>query len=420
MRRGSNRYDSSVTAPAPTGFRPGPKYVLMLGALAALPAITTDMYLPSLPTVAADFGSPEAAAQFTISGMLIGGAVGQLVIGPLSDRYGRRKPVMFGVLAHVLVSILCAFAPNIGTLIGLRMLQGFFNAAASVVAIAVIRDRFVGSDAARLLSQLMLVIGVAPLFAPTIGGAVIKFAEWRWIFGLLALIGLSLVLVVWRFLPETLPAERRRIAGPRGIAAGYRELLTDGKFMAVAVIPGLGMAVIMSYVVGSTFVFQEEYGLNEQQFALVFAINGIALVGSAQINAALVRKVAPLRLLRAGLVLQLIFATGLLAVVITGFGGLIAVMVGLWLVLGMQGMIPANASVLALGNYGHMAGTAAALMGAMQAGVAGIVSPLVGFLGSGGVAMVSVMMGAMVLAILILGLATPAYRRGGAWQQHFG
>ena len=394
-------------------YTPSAKYVLMLGALAALPAVTTDMYLPSLPVVATDLGTSPAAAQLTMSGMLIGAAVGQLVIGPFSDRFGRRLPLLIGISLHVVTSLLCSIAPGIEMLIALRVLQGFFNAAAAVVSIAVIRDRFTGSAAARLLSQLMLVIGVAPLLAPTIGQAIAAQWQWRAVFYALALIGLVLVTIVWRFMPETLPAERRRIAGPRGAFAGYLGLVRDRHFLALAVLPGLGMAVIMSYVVGSPFVLQEQYDLSPGQFSAIFALNGVALVLSAQLNAHLVRKVAPIRILRVAIIAQLLLALVLLVIVLTGFGGVVGVIVGLWLVLGMQGMIPANASVLALGNYGHMAGTAAALIGAMQAGIAGLVSPLVGVFGGTAVAMVSVMIGAIAIGVLVLALATPAYRRGG-------
>lgn len=387
----------------------------MLGALAALPAITTDMYLPSLPAVAEDLRASQAAVQFTLSGMLLGGGVGQLVIGPLSDRFGRRLPLIIGITLHVVISLLCSIAPDIGTLIVLRVLQGFFNAAAAVVAIAVIRDRFVGSDAARLLSRLMLVIGVAPLFAPTIGQAVAGLWDWRAVFYALALIGAALVVIVWRFMPETLPEERRRPAHVRHVAGGYWHLLRNVRFMSLAVIPGLGLGVIMSYVVGSPFVFQDQYGLSQAEFAFIFALNGVALVLSAQVNAALVRKVAPARLLRTAAVTQLVFAVILVAVAATGFGGVIGLIACLWLVLGTQGMIPANASVLALNSYGHMAGTAAAVIGALQSGVAGIVSPVVGLLGGDALSMAVVMLGTVLLTVVVLLVGTPVFRKGG-WQ----
>ncbi|MHA7220572.1 multidrug effflux MFS transporter [Arthrobacter sp. MDT1-48-3] len=395
------------------------KWILMLGALAALPAITTDMYLPSLPVVAEDLGTTQAAAQFTMSGMLIGAGVGQLVIGPFSDRFGRRLPLLIGISLHVVTSVLCSITPDIETLIGLRVCQGFFNAAASVVAIAVIRDRFVGSDAARLLSRLMLVIGVAPLFAPTVGQAISGAWQWRAVFYALALIGLFLVLIVWRFMPESLPRDQRRPGNPRQVAGGYAALLRDRHFMALAVIPGLGLAVIMSYVVGSPFVFQDEYGLDQGQFAAVFALNGAAIVGSAQLNAALVRRAAPIRVLRIAVIVQMVCALVLLAIALTGFGGIVGLVAGLWLVLGTQGMIPANASVLALHNYGHMAGTAAAVIGSLQSGVAGLVSPFVGLLGGDSVAMVCVMLVAVSLTLMVLAVGTPAYRTGG-WRERDG
>jgi DHA1 family bicyclomycin/chloramphenicol resistance-like MFS transporter len=384
----------------------------MLGALSALPALTTDMYLPSLPTVADDLNASHAAVQFTLSGMLVGGAVGQLVVGPFSDRYGRRIPLIIGISLHVVTSLICSIVPNIETLIGVRVLQGFFNAAAAVVAIAVIRDRFVGSEAARLLSRLMLVIGSAPLFAPALGQVVAATWTWRAVFYVLAAIGLFLVLIVWRYMPETLPPDRRRTGRPRQVSAGYWLLACDKQFMALAVIPGLSLAVIMAYVVGSPFVFQDVYGLSQTEFAAVFAFNGLAPIISAQVNAALVRLQAPERILRAAVLAQLVFAILLLVIVTTGFGGLLGLIGGLWLVLGTQGMVPANAAVLALTDYGHMAGTAAAVIGALQFGIAGLVSPLVGVLGGGQHAMVSVMFGCVFLIVVVLRLGTPLYRKG--------
>lgn len=391
----------------------GFKYVLMLGSLAALPALSTDMYLPSLPDVADDLAASQAAVQFTLSAMLIGGGLGQLVIGPLSDRFGRRLPLMVGISLHVIISMACSIAPDIATLIGLRILQGFFNAAAAVVAIAVIRDRFVGSDAARLLSRLVLVIGVAPLFAPSIGQVIADQWHWRAVFYALALIGLALVVIVWKWMPETLPVQSRRGGRPRQIARSYWSLLRDRQFMALAVLPGLGLGLIFSYVVGSPFVFQNQYGLSGSQFALVFALNGVVLVLSAQLNASLVRRIAPARILRAAVLVQFTFGVVLLLIVITGAGGLFGVLIGLWLIFAAQGLNPPNATVLALNNYGHMAGTASAVMGALKSGIAGLISPLVGFLGGGALSMASVMVGIVAVMLTVLLLGTPVYRKSG-------
>jgi DHA1 family bicyclomycin/chloramphenicol resistance-like MFS transporter len=402
------------SSPAPQ-YRPNAKYVLLLGLMCALPAISTDIYLPSLPDVARDLHTSATAAQLTMTAMLIGGAVGQLVIGPLSDRFGRRKPVLVGVAMHVLTSILCAVAPAIIPLIALRTVQGFFNASASVVAMAIIRDRFVGADASRLMSRLMLVIGVAPLFAPSVGGLIAGQWGWRGVFAALAVFGVVLWVVVWRRLPETLPPHRRREGGVRAALAGYRVLFKDRHFIALAIMPGLGVAVLMSYVVASPFVLREGYGLSAAQFSLLFAVNGVGLVAGAQVNAALVRRVAPIRIVRVVLPVSLGLTLLLLVIAITGWGGLAALLVVLWLILAMVNFVPPNASALALSRHGEVAGTAAAVIGATQAGVSGLVSPLSGLLGGDAVAMAAVMVGSSLAALLVLALATPAYRRDGAW-----
>nr|WP_043599874.1 Bcr/CflA family efflux MFS transporter [Cellulomonas flavigena] len=410
---------SDARAPAPAGdpvHRPDARHVLLLGTMCALPAISTDIYLPSLPEVAQDLGTSAAAVQLTMTGMLVGGAVGQLVIGPLSDRFGRRAPVLVGVALHVLVSLLCAVAPAIVPLVALRVAQGFFNASATVVAMAVIRDRFTGADASRLMSRLMLVIGAAPLFAPSLGGLIAGQWGWRAVFVVLAAFGVVLWLIVLRRLPETLPPARRRPGGVRTALSGYLALLRDRHFVALAVLPGLTMAVLMTYVVASPFVLRVGYGLTEQQFALLFAVNGIGLVLGAQVNAAVVRRVAPVRILRVALVATVVLTGVLLGVALTGVGGVWSLVAVLWLVLALVNFAPPNATALALGRHGAMAGTAAAFIGSLQAGTGGLVANVSGLLGGGAVAMAAVMLASSTVALAVLALATPAFWRGGAWQ----
>jgi len=396
---------------APAPYHPTPQFVALMGAMAALGAMTVDMYLPSLPDVAADLGTSDAAAQFTISGVLIGAALGQIVVGPLSDRFGRRRPALIGLAVHVVASLLCMIVPAIGPLILLRMLQGVGNSAASITAMAVIRDRLTGGPAARVLSRLMLVIGLAPLLAPTIGGLIAGAAGWRAVFGVLAALGLALAVVVWRFLPETLPPERRATEGLGGALRGYRSLLADRHFVALAVLPGLAMGALISYVAGSPFVLRVGYGLSENQFALIFALNGAGGIIASQVNAALVRRHAPLRILRVALPAALALAVALLAVALTGAGGILGLLVPLWLVMSAVMFIPANATASALTMHGERAGTAAALIGALQTGTAGLVSTLVGLLGGDAVAMAVTMVGALLVASAVLALGTPAYRR---------
>ncbi|HLV05271.1 MAG TPA: multidrug effflux MFS transporter [Actinomycetaceae bacterium] len=392
---------------------PGPsaRFVLLVGAMAALPAVTTDMYLPSLPVVVSELDTSPALVQATITGVLVGGAVGQLLVGPLSDRFGRRRPVLVGVALHVLASLLCVVAAGIVPLLALRVVQGIGNAAATTTAMAVIRDRYSGATASAILSRLMLVIGLAPLLAPLAGSLVADLAGWRAVFGVLAALGAGLAAVVWRFLPETLPPARRRTDGPAGVLGGYGVLVRDRQFLALAVLPGLGLGALMCYVAGSPFVFQEQYGLSEAQFALLFAVNGIGLVLGSQVNASLVRRFAPLQLMRVGVPVALGLALLLLLVAARDLGGLVGLTVPLWLLITVNAVLPPNASALALSRHGERAGAAAAVIGALQAGIAGAVSPLVGLLGEDGVAMATVIVGVMAVALLVLATGTPAYRR---------
>jgi MFS transporter, DHA1 family, multidrug resistance protein len=262
----------------------------------------------------------------------------------------------------------------------------------------------------------MLVIGVAPLFAPSVGGLIAGEVGWRGVFVALAVFGAGLWLVVWRRLPETLPLERRREGGLRTALGGYRALLRDRHFVGLAVLPGLAMAALFAYVVGSPFVLREQYGLSAHQFALLFAVNGIGLVGGAQVNASLVKRMAPIRILRVALPAVVALALALAAVVVTGAGGLAGLLVVLFLLLSLINFIAPNASALALSRHGEMAGTAAAFIGCLQAGVAGAVSPLVGVLGGDARAMAIVMLSSTAAALVVLAVATPAYRRGG-WHQ---
>lgn len=388
------------------------KLVLLLGSMCAIGAFTTDTYLPSLPEVATDLGASHASVQFTITATLIGGALGQFVIGPLSDRFGRRTPVFIGLGVHIVASLLCIAVMDVVPLIALRIIQGIGNAAAGVTAMAVIRDRLTGSEASAVLSRLMLVIGVAPLLAPTVGGAIASVWGWRAVFGFLALFGVALLGIVWKFLPETLPPHQR-LTSTRAVATSYRVLVKDRTFLAFALLPGLTMAALFSYVAASPFVIREGYGLTESQYALLFAVVGMGLVLGAQLNAALVRRFSPVRLLRLAMPVVALLAVAVFAVTATGFGGLVGMLIPLWLMFAVSSMVAPNASTLGLQRHGERAGSAAALIGVSQSGVAALVAPLVGVLGGTAAAMGSVILGAALLALAVLALGTGVYRRGG-------
>ncbi|HEX8495550.1 MAG TPA: multidrug effflux MFS transporter, partial [Actinomycetales bacterium] len=392
----------ATTTVAPTTGRERLRLVLVLGALVALGPLTIDMYLPALPAIVRDLATTDAAVQLTLTGTLVGLALGQLLVGPLSDTFGRRRPLLVGVSVHVLASLLCLVAPNVEVLGGLRLLQGIGAASASVVAMAIVRDLFVGRAAATLFSRLMLVLGVAPVLAPTIGGEILRFTSWRGVFVVLAVLALLLIVLAARAVPETLPAERRRPLGLRSTLATYGGLLRDRTFVGLVLVAGLAMAGLFGYVAGSSFVFQEEFGLDEQQFGLVFGAGALFLIGGTQLNAALLRRFEPRALLPFSLVLGTVAGAALVVVAVLDVGGLVGVLVPLWAVLFSVGLAMPNTPALALARHGEAAGTASALLGAIQMGTGAVVSPVVGVLGNDAVAMGTVMAAGAALALVVL------------------
>jgi DHA1 family bicyclomycin/chloramphenicol resistance-like MFS transporter len=378
------------------------KLALVLGAFVALGPLTIDMYLPALPALQEDLGTTSATVQLTLTGTLAGLALGQLVIGPLSDALGRRRPLLAGTVLHIVASALVLVAPNIAVLGVLRVLQGVGTAAASVIALAIVRDLFEGRAAATMLSRLFLVMGVAPVLAPTLGGEVLRFTSWRGVFAVLAVYGL-LVLALGLFsLRETLPPERRRSGGIVDTLRTYARLGRDRSYVGLVLVAGLTMAALFTYVSGASFVYQEQYGLDEQEFGLLFGAGAFWLIGATQLNPLLLRRWSPAAILVTGTVAGAVAGAVLLAVAVAGLGGLAGVVVPLWAVLFAAGLALPNAPALALAGYGESAGSAAALLGAVQFGIGAVVSPLVGIIGNDAVAMGAVVLGSMVIAVLVL------------------
>lgn len=398
----------SITLPA--GGHPGDAltrnqrliYIVALGALVALGPFTIDLYLPSFPSVARDFQASDAAVQLTLTATSIGFALGQLIVGPWSDKIGRRTPLLIATGVHVVASIGVAFAPNIEMLTALRVLQGMGAAGGGVVAMATVRDLFGGQPLVRMLSRLALVTGLAPILAPVIGSQLLRITDWRGIFVILAAYGTVVLAVAALLIVETLPRGARGRSAHSTAGARYRALFSDRIFVGVAIIGGMVFSALFAYLSSSSFLLQDVFHLNAQQFGLIFGINSVGVVLGSQTASRIVRRVAPQWVLVVALPVMLTGAI-VIAVLAANGGGLFSVLIPLWFILTGCGFCFPIVQVLALAHHGQEAGTAASLLGAVNFGLAGAISPIVGALGiSSGLPMAQVM--AVTLAVAILSL----------------
>ena len=376
--------------------------IVLLGVMVALGPLTIDMYLPALPKIADELSVSSSVVQLTLTGTLAGLALGQLIVGPLSDSLGRRRPLMAGIVLHMVASVLCMLAPNLVVLGVARVLQGVGAAAAMVVAIAVVGDLFADSAAATVLSRLMLVLGVAPVVAPSLGAAVLLHASWHWVFSVLVVLAGALLLLAALALPETLPPSHRRPLRVRGIAATYGELLRDARFVILVLVAALGMSGLFAYIAGASFVLQGRFGLDQQVFALVFGAGAVALIGATQFNVVLLKKFAPQVIVLWALVAALLAGGVFVGLSSAHVGGLAGFVAPVWAILAAMGLVIPNAPAVALSRHPDAVGTAAALLGAAQFGLGAAVAPLVGVLGNDELALSIVMTAGVLIALLAL------------------
>ncbi|HEY2637245.1 MAG TPA: Bcr/CflA family multidrug efflux MFS transporter [Solirubrobacteraceae bacterium] len=357
------------------------RLVVILGALSAFGPLSIDMYLPGLPELARDLGTSPSAVQLTLTACLAGLAFGQVLAGPLSDRLGRRRPLLCGIALYAVTSALCATAPSVAVLTGLRLLQGFAGAAGIVIARAVVRDLHSGAAAARFFSTLMLVNGIAPILAPVLGAQLLKVTSWRGVFIVLAVVGALLLAMTALGLRETLPPERRRAGGVRETARTLWRLARDPSFMGFALAAGLVFGSMFAYIAGSPFVVQDIYGGSPQGFSAIFAVNGVGIVVASQVAGRLVGRYGPMVLLRFGLIMCATGGVVLLAVFAVGGLGLWAVLPPLFVSVSSVGVVLPNASALALADHPEVAGSASALLGVLQFAIGAVAAPLVGIAG---------------------------------------
>ncbi len=364
--------DGVDSTPAGSPTRPAlgtstPRFLpLLLGFLQAVGPVSTDMYLPAFPAIEASMRSGQGTAQYTLAAWFVGLAVGQLTQGALADRFGRRLPLLFGTALYTLASAGCALSHSILTMSVYRLLAALGGSASTVMPRAIVRDIADGPEAARLIAQLMLIMGVAPILAPTLGGLMLQVANWRVIFWIATGYGVvALVAVVWA-MPDTLPPALRARLHPLAMLRRYNAVLRERHFITHALQFALAMFAVFSYLGGAPGVFIDDFHVSPTAFGSLFGVNAAAYIFGSQINATLLRRFGAHRVLRGASNLQVAAALVLTADACTGFGGLLGILLPLTVTMFSIGLINPNATVGALARHRAMAGSASALMGTLS------------------------------------------------------
>jgi DHA1 family bicyclomycin/chloramphenicol resistance-like MFS transporter len=382
--------------------------VVILGLLVALGPFTTDLYLPAFPAVQAAFATSDVAIQLTLSATVLGFAVGQVVIGPLSDRFGRRTPLLIATSVHVLACLGAAAAPNVEVLAVLRLLQGIGAAGGGVVAAAMVRDLFHGHRLVRMLANMALVSGAAPILAPLIGSQLLAVLDWRGLFVCLSVYGAAALTLAALRIRET-RTRAARSGGPHATArARYAAVLGDRRFIGAMIVGAMNGAGLFSYLAVSPFLLQGAYGLSPQQYGLVFATNSVGVIGGAQLAARVMRRVGPQWILVGTISVQLLSAAALLTTLIHP-APLAAVLIPLGLFMTACGFTFPCVQVLGLMHHGEEAGTAASLLGLGNFGLAALTPVIVGLLGAAAASSIGVVagIGGTVAAASLLLLIRP-------------
>lgn len=379
---------------------------VLLGSLAAFGPLTVDMYLPSFPAIADDLETSAPLVQLSLTACLLGLAGGQLIIGPVSDMKGRRKPLLLSLLLYLTASIICLIAPSIWVLIFGRFLQGFSASAGIVISRAVVRDLYSGNELTKFFALLMLVNGLAPILAPASGGLVLNFTSWHGVFAVLSAIGLIMFVTVMFALPETLHEENRSETSIKKTIVTFGDLIKDKPFLGYALAQGLIMGGIFAYVSGSPFVFQGIYGVSPQTFGFLMAVNGLGIIIGSQTTGRLAGIIPERRLLFFGLLLTSVSSTFLMIMILLQ-APLVFIVIPLFLIVTSVGFINTNSFSLAMQSQGHRAGSASALLGLTPFVMGSITAPLVGIAGEStavpmGIIIMTADLGALIICWLLV------------------
>ena len=384
-----------------SAYKPTPLLVLILGALTAFTPMSVDMYLPSFPSLERYFAAAPSDVQLTLSTFFLGLALGQAIYGPVSDRFGRRPPLIFGSIVYILASLGCALAPSIQGLIAFRFLQALGGCVGMVISRSIVRDLFDERGAARMFATLMAIMGVAPILAPLLGGQLLIYMNWQAMFWILTGFGCLILFAVLFGLKETLPEDSRRSLRPSSVVTTYWRIVTDPYFMGHSLSQSLTFAGMFAYITASPFVLISLYGVPAEHYGFVFGANAVGFIGAAQVNVRLLSRTTPGVILSIALAVAAAMGALVALAAITGFGGLAGLLAPLFLFMASLGFIGPNSTARALAPQGANAGAASAVLGTLQFAMGGLSGALVAALPKTS----AIPMASMIGGCALLGLA---------------
>lgn len=354
--------------------------ILILGMLTAIGPFSIDMYLPAFPDIAKGLNTTIAQVMLSLSSFFIGISAGQLIYGPLLERYGRKKPLYFGLVIYIIASLGCALSTSVDALIMFRLLQALGGCAGMVAARAMVRDFFEVKENAKIFSLLMLVVAVSPIIAPTLGGYITALFGWQSIFVILMAMALVILIAVHFYLPESKKPDTHFSLKPRPIITNYLSIIKHPQFYTYALTGAIAAAGLYAYISGSPHVFMEIYKVTEQQYGWIFALIAMGLIGAAQINTVLLKNYTSEQIIKVALSCQCIIGMILAVTTYAGWSDLFVTIFLIFTYLSCQGFIFPNASALSLATFGHKAGSASAMMGAIQMSIGAAASAMVSIL----------------------------------------
>jgi MFS transporter, DHA1 family, multidrug resistance protein len=377
--------------------------ILILGSLTALGPFSIDMYLPGFPAIARELQTTAAKVSLSLSGYFIGISIGQLLYGPLLDRFGRKLPLYVGLIVYILASVGCALVTSIDGLIIMRVIQAVGSCAAAVASIAMVRDLFPVKDNAKVFSLLMLVVGASPMIAPTVGGYVTAAWGWQSVFLILMAMGVAILVAVFFWLPASYTPDRSISLMPKPILRNFWQVFREPQFYTYAFTSAIAFSGLFAYVSGSPVLFMEVFHTNEKEYGWIFAFLSVGLIGASQLNTLLLRRYRSEQIIYVALIGQVLIALTFLVVALGGWLTLPITLAFLFIFLCCIGFTNPNASALSLAPFTRNGGSASALMGALQMGMGTLISVILsGFDVPSAIPMVMAMAGTSTIALLVL------------------